>query len=78
MKSYRLTDVELQALKKASAPLLPRDEEGKPRQHSDAWSRLDDEWLKIASVHGFECESVQSAGTGDDHDIIANPCRAVC
>lgn len=71
MNTYRLTDEELKELLEASKPVpymvIGGREPRSPREN------VMDVWKKIAKDKGCDVDSIDSAGTGDQHDFKANP-----
>lgn len=71
MQTYRLTDEELNELLEASKPapymVFGGVEPRSPRQ------KAMDVWRKVATRVGCDVGSIESAGTGDDHDFKAQP-----
>lgn len=71
MQTYRMTDPELNELMEASKPVPYMVFGGiEPRSPRD---NAMDVWRKVAARVGCDVDSIDSAGTGDDHDFKARP-----
>ena len=68
---YRLTDEELEAILKASQPvvyiIIGGHEPDSPQENANR------AWKVVAKAHGFIWDTVESAHTGDQHDVLAEP-----
>lgn len=75
MRQYRLTDEELESILNASKPVPYMIIGG----HAPASSQENSNraWQAVAAAHGFEWDSACDAGTGDNHDVLAEPLKPV-
>jgi hypothetical protein len=71
MKRYRMTDAELKNLLEACKP-VPYLVIGGIEPRSPAENAFS-AWRDIAVRLGYKVETIESAGTGDDHDFMAEP-----
>jgi hypothetical protein len=71
MKQYRMTDEEYKDVMEASQP-VPYIVVGgiEPRSSYD---RVMPVWRRIAARVGCVVDSIEVAGTGDNHDFMAEP-----
>ena len=71
MQNYKLTDEELAELMEASKPVPYMVFGGiEPRSPRD---NVMDVWRKVAARVNCEVDSIENAGTGDNHDFTAKP-----
>jgi|HubBroStandDraft_6_1064221.scaffolds.fasta_scaffold163192_3 hypothetical protein len=74
-RQYRLTDEELQSIMDASKPVpymvIGGVEPSSPQENANR------AWQAVAAKHGFEWDTAEDAGTGDAHDLLAEPVKPV-
>jgi hypothetical protein len=70
-RKYRLTDEELESILNASKPetyiIVGGHAPASPQENANA------AWKSVAANHGFIWDSAEAAGTGDNHDLLAEP-----
>ena len=71
MKTYRLTDEELDALKEALKPVPCLIVGGIPP--ASPCDKAMAVWRNVASRVGCDVNSIAPANTGDEHDFLATP-----
>ena len=70
-RQYRLTDAELESILDASKPVTYMVIGGvEPRSPQE---NANDAWQTVAMNHGFIWDTAEGAGTGDNHDLMAEP-----
>lgn len=72
-QKYRLSDEELNQVLNASKPVtyivIGGIPPSSPQENANAV------WKSLASKHSFVWDSCEDAGTGDQHDFLAEPLR---
>ena len=70
-RQYRLTDAELERILDASKPapymIIGGHAPASPQENANSV------WQSVAAAHGFVWDSAEGAGTGDNHDVLAEP-----
>ncbi len=72
-RKYRLTEEELSRVYEAAKPTPVMYLSGGIPMGDSPQEKANRIWKELGRAHGFVWDSAESAGTGDDHDLLATP-----
>jgi len=72
-RQYRLSEEELRGIIEASRSTPVMYLSGGVPMYDSPQQNANRAWKVVAQNHGFIWDSAESAGTGDNHDVLAEP-----